>query len=145
MLRHRGIARRLLAGMLALWFAVVATEGARLHACAMHGGSVASEGAPGMGHAGHGAMHGGHDAAVADAAASDAGTPANGDGAHQCTCPDTSCGSASAALASVRVSTHFGIAVADLRAVFSPASGHRPVTVPYLTPFANGPPARALA
>jgi hypothetical protein len=138
--RHRGIARRLLAGMLALWFAVVATEGARLHACAMHGGSVASEGAPATVHAGHGAMHGGHDAAAADA-----GSPSNGDGAHQCTCPDTSCGSASAALASARVSTHFGIAVADLRAVFSPASGHRPAAVPYLTPFANGPPARALA
>ena len=127
LLRRHGITRRLVAALLALWFAVVATEGARVHACAMHGGSAAV-----AGHDGHGA-HAGH------------GAPAHGQQPHQCTCPDTSCGTAIVALATPRLTAHFGIAVADVEAVFSPASGRRPIPPPHLTPFANGPPVPALA
>ena len=148
MLRRRGFAHRLVAGLLALWFAVVATEGARLHACAMHGGSdaaaaVASEAmSAGSAHAGHAAMHGGHATATVTG---DDGAPTHGGRTHQCTCPDTSCGSAIVALSTPRLAAHFAIAIADVSAVFSPEQGRGLVAVPYLTPFANGPPASALA
>jgi hypothetical protein len=124
----RILTRRLLAALFALWFAVVATEGQRVHACAMHGGGTATAGAA------HGGEHG-HDAAQQHGQES----------GHRCTCPGTSCGTGVVAMAAPCLTTHFAIAVADVRAVFSPASGHRPVAVPYLTPFANGPPAGALA
>jgi hypothetical protein len=127
----RLLTRRLLAGLFTLWFAVVATEGPRVHACAMHGGATAvAAGETGA----HGSTHG-HGA-----------SPQHGqESGHHCTCPDASCGTSVVAVATPRLTTHFGIAVADVRAVLSPASGHRPVAVPHLTPFANGPPAGALA
>ena len=126
----RHLTRRLLAALFALWFAVVATEGQRVHACAMHGGATATAPAHDMSGAGHE-----HDAAQSHGQET----------GHHCTCPDTGCGATVVAVPTPRLTTHFAIAVADVRAVFSPASGHRPVAIPHLTPFANGPPAGALA
>lgn len=144
--RHRAFAHRLVAGMLALWFAFVAAGGARAHACAMHAavvGAAATAPTPAAGarasHAAHGGEH------QARAGTDTAGHHHDGGGSHRCTCPDTSCGSSVMAIAAPRLVTHFGIPVADVRAVFAPAVDHRLTAVPHLRPFANGPPAAALA
>ena len=147
MRRRRAALHRLLAGLLALWFAIVATEGAMAHACPMHDGPMPSAAmAPGTAtaHAAH-ANHAAHGAAHGSAAAPDSHERGTSEGAHRCNCPDASCGASVMALATPRLSTHFGIAVADVRAILAPATAHHPVAVPYLTPFANGPPAAALA
>jgi hypothetical protein len=139
--RPRVVARRLFAALLALWFAVAASEGAAAHACPMHDGSVAREASPPMRaaaatHAEHGVAHDTHAAPADDA---------DGHAAHGCSCPGVSCGASGMALAAARRSTHFAIAVADVRTVFAPATAHRPVADPSLRPFANGPPAAPLA
>jgi hypothetical protein len=140
--RRRAVAHRLLAGLFALWFAVSATEGARAHACPAHDGAPIAEAAMAgstladVAHAGHGETH---------AAPTAPGDGHHDGGSHRCSCPDASCGSTVVALATPRLSTHFGIAVADVRSVLGPATTYVPVAVAHLTPFANGPPAGALA
>lgn len=131
--RAPGLLRRPLLGILAIWYALVAAEVGGAHACPMHDATAAPAGveaaAAGMeAHAHHGA-------------------PAPADGpVHECTCPGESCDLATAgALPVARLSTHFAIAVADVRAVFGQATDFRPAPTPFLRPFANGPPARASA
>ena len=146
MLRRRAAAHRLLAGLLALWFALLATESATVHACPEHDGTLAMRAAAAAPVATPAAdAHAGHDAPAATPASHDGADDGGHDGDHRCSCPDASCGASVLALATPRLSTHFGIAVADVRAILAPATGHRPVPIPYLTPFANGPPAVALA
>ena len=142
MRRHREVVRRLLAGMLALWFAFVATEGGRAHACAKHDGAMAAAAVDQAASGGHGhGAHGGHAMPVSDAS----GTHHDGAAPHHCTCPDASCGASVMAIAAPRETTHFAIVVADVRRVFEPSAEHLPTAPRHLQPFANGPPAPALA
>lgn len=151
--RHRRLAHRLLAALLAFLFAGSAMEGAGAHACPMHDGSMvaATLAAAEARSAATAAAHGTHDAHMAHGAAHGAAPAAthegggHDEGGHHCTCPDDACSAGIVALASPRLTTHFGIAVADVRLVFAPGTSHRPVRVPHATPFANGPPAAALA
>lgn len=131
--RTPGLVRRLVAAVMALLLATSALEGTTAHACPMHDGTlVAAVMGGAMGHSGHG----GH--AMPDREHGQRG-------GHQCTCPDTSCGTTAVALPAAHTSSHFGIVVADVRAVFRAPVAHRPRRVPHATPFANGPPAAALA
>ncbi len=138
---RRPLVHRAIAALLGLWFAFVATEAGRVHACAMHGGATAEVAAEGTSAAHHGAHAAGHGDAHAAAPASDE-APA---GTHHCSCPDASCGTSAGAILAPRVTHHFAIAVADVRAVFAAPRGRLPVATPYLRPFGNGPPASALA
>ena len=155
MLRSHRLVHRLLAALLALLFAGSALEGAGAHACPMHDGSMvaatlaaadaaaaATAAPPAASHDAH-AAHAAHGTGEAPPAA--AHERDGHEGGHRCTCPGDACSAGIVALASPRLSTHFGIAVADVRLVFAPGTSHRPTRVPHATPFANGPPAAALA
>jgi hypothetical protein len=137
--------RRLVAALIAPWFAVTAAVPAAAHQCAMHSGGARAahaEHAALSSHAGHaGHAMSGHQMTAEQHAAMPHDTPAPSHPAA-CTCDDGCC--VVAAVAAPPANLELSFAPASVRREPAPVGGTIVVATatPYALPFANGPPAR---
>jgi hypothetical protein len=127
---------RLLAALVAAWFAVISGEPRWLHACPTHDGApgAGAEHAAADAHAAHGA-HGAEHAAPEHAPAGQS---------HICTCLGE-CATAAPADVPVVAAVPLATVTAALRATAIAGAAFRPVAPDFFLPFANGPPAAARA
>lgn len=125
---QRSWCARVVAAMLAVWFAIAVAEPAALHTCPMHDGVGA---------------HGAHGAAGPSEHA-DHGTPERSS-SRQCTCLGDCVGVAIAALPAIPPRMHVPAAVSRQRTLPATEPDALPAAPGLLLPFANGPPGVALA
>jgi len=133
------LVRRVVAALLAPWFAVVAADPAAVHRCDMHMAPVAAQAAAvamPMGHD-HAAMMRHADGHQADRHGTSNTPPAS----HHCTCPGGCCASAPVAVQVTPELTWVPVFV--LRgAPVSPTISAPVSDAEHVLPFANGPPSR---
>ncbi len=128
---QRSPATRVLAAVIAPWFAIVMAEPAALHQCAMHSGHAVHAAAGTMAH-----QHGMD--ARADAVPGRA--PSRDEAARYCTCLGGCCAAAPVA---VPVTSELSWIPSSIRSESRAEAAEQvlPAAAGHLLPFANGPPA----